>query len=80
VNYAKSSLIVIGKEEGWTDRAAEVLECQLVQLPITYLGVPLGANMRKSSSWQLVIDKVQQRLASWKASCLSRPGKLILIK
>jgi len=42
---------VIGKEEGWTDKAAEVLECQLVQLPITYLGVPLGTNMRKSSSW-----------------------------
>ena len=61
-------------------RAAEELQCQLVQLPITYLGVPLGANMKKFSSWQPIIEKIQHRLASWKASCLSRAGKLILIK
>ena len=80
VNYAKSGLIVIGKEEGWAARAAEDLQCQLVQLPITYLGVPLGANMKKFSSWQPILDKIQHRLASWKASCLSRAGRLVLIK
>jgi len=58
VNYAKSGLIVIGKEDSWAERAAQLLECQLVQLPITYLGVPLGANMRTIASWQPVIDKV----------------------
>jgi len=47
VNYAKSGLIVLGKEEGWAAMAADELKCKLVQLPITYLGVPLGANMRK---------------------------------
>jgi len=36
--------------------------------------------MKKYTSWQPVIERVQQRLASWKASCLSRPGKLVLIK
>ena len=80
VNYAKSGLIVLGKEIDWAERAANLLRCKLVQLPITYLGVPLGANMRKYSSWQPVLSKIQQRLANWKASCLSRPGKLVLIK
>ena len=80
MNYAKSGLVVLGKEESWAVMAADVLKCKLVQLPITYLGVPLGANMRKFSSWQPVIAKIQQRLASWKASCLSRAGKLALIK
>jgi len=80
VNYAKSGLIVLGKKEEWAERAANLLRCNLVQLPITYLGVPLGANMRKYSSWQPVLSKIQQRLANWKANCLSRPGKLVLIK
>ena len=80
VNYAKSGIIVIGKEDNWAVRAAEELQCTLVKLPITYLGVPLGANMKKFSSWQPILEKIQHRLTSWKASCLSRAGKLVLIK
>jgi len=58
VNYAKSALIVLGKDDSWATMAADILQCQLVKLPITYLGVPLGANMRKTSSWQPVIAKI----------------------
>ena len=72
VNYDKSGIIAIGKEDEWAAMAADLLKCKVVQLPITYLGVPLGANMRKIASWQPVVDKVQQRLASWKANTLSR--------
>ena len=80
VNYNKSGLIVLGKNESWAQSVADSLECSLVQLPITYLGVPLGANIRKFSSWQSILDKIQQRLSSWKGSCLSRTGRLVLIK
>jgi len=64
VNYSKSGLIVFGKDESWAIEMAEKLSCKLVHLPITYLGVPLGANMRKVRSWQGVLDKVQSRLQS----------------
>jgi len=57
VNYAKSRLIVLDKDESWAAQAATELQCNLEQLPITYLGVPLGANMRKISSWQAILDK-----------------------
>ena len=80
VNYAKSGLVVIGKEESWATMAVDILKWQLVQLPLIYLVVPLGESMRKSSAWQPVIAKIQHKLASWKASCLSRAGKLVLIR
>jgi len=80
VNFHKSGLIVIGKEANWGQQAADLLGCKLAQLPITYLGVPLGANMRKRASWQCIIDKVHKRLQAWKCSCLSRAGRLVLIK
>ena len=80
VNYAKSGLTVLGKDGQWAEEAAAALQCGLVELPITYLGVPLGANMNRSTSWQPIIERIQQRLSSWKASCLSRAGKLTLIK
>ena len=58
VNDAKLGLVVIGKEKSWATMVANILKCKLVQLLITYLGVALGANMRKSSSWQPVIAKI----------------------
>ena len=64
VNYNKPGLIVMGKKDQWAYNAAQLLDCTLVQLPITYLGVPLGANMRRVSSWQCVIEKIQKRLGS----------------
>ena len=80
VNYQKSGLLVLGKEESWTQRVAKMLECTTIQLPFTYLGIPLGANMRKASSWQIIIDKVQRKLSSWRCSSMSRGGRLTLIK
>ena len=80
VNYKKSGLLVLGKDEGWILKIERMLECTRIQLPFNYLGIPLGANMRKATSWQSVLDKVQKRLKSWKCSSLFRGGRLTMIK
>jgi len=36
--------------------------------------------MRKASAWKSIIEKVQKRLKTWKSSCLSRAGRLVLVK
>ena len=80
INYSKSGLIVLGKDVAWATGIVKNLGCTLVQLPITSLGVPLGANTKKFNSWQCVIEKIQCRLNSWKGTCLSRAGRLVQIK
>jgi len=80
VNYKKSTLVALGKEEAWIEHVQEILGCSTTQLPIQYLGLPLGANMRKASAWKSIIEKVQKRLKTWKSSCLSRAGRLVLVK
>ena len=80
INFQKSGLIALGKDEDWSQNMADQLGCSLLKLPMTYLGIPLGASMRKVASWQCIIDKIQKNLASWKSCCLSRAGRLVLIK
>ena len=58
VNYNKSAMVVLGKEERWAQQTAHILNCTWVKLPIFYLGIPLGANMKKASSWQGIINKI----------------------
>ena len=50
INYNKSALIVLSMDDKWAQSAADMLGCLNVQLPIKYLGIPLGANMRKTTS------------------------------
>jgi len=64
VNYHKSGLLVIGKDEVWGQQVAKLLDCTIIQLPMMYLGIPLEASMRKSTSWQCIIEKIQKRLQS----------------
>jgi len=70
----------MGKDDTWAQNAANQLGCTLVQMPVVYLGVPLGANMQKAFSWQRIIKKIRKRLSSWKSSRLPRAGRVALIK
>lgn len=57
-----------------------MLNCKIQKLPLMYLGLPLGANPRKKSTWQPVVDKVRKKLSLWKRKILSFVGRLTLIK
>ena len=57
-----------------------IMRCDVKCLPITYLGIPLGANPRSVETWRLVISKIRKKLSGWKSKVLSRVGRLTLIK
>ncbi|XP_028111966.1 uncharacterized protein LOC114310213 [Camellia sinensis] len=66
INFHKSIVCGIGVEEGLVKEFATKLNCLSQRLPFTYLGLPLGANPRRSSAWQPVVEKFKKKLASWK--------------
>ena len=76
VNYEKSVLVVIAKENSQANGATKLLDCRLVRLLITYLGMPLGYSTRKCSSWHLVIERIEEKLNSWKARGLSQASQV----
>ena len=45
-----------------------------------YLGLPLGAKFKDKTIWNLILEKIEWRLAGWKHLHLSKGGRVTLIK
>ena len=70
----------IGVSENEIQEWATSLGCGSGLLQFTYLGLPVGASMRKPHHWAVVIDKMKNKLAMWKAKLLSIGGRRTLVK
>ena len=53
---------------------SRILGCGVESLPLTYLGLHLGAPYRDSSIWNKVIEKMDSKLVGWKRLYLSKGG------
>ncbi|GJU97398.1 RNA-directed DNA polymerase, eukaryota [Tanacetum coccineum] len=80
INVHKSSIFGIGVRLSQVNTMAALFGCTANSTPFTYLGVKVGANMKRTSSWDVVVNKVTFKLSSWKAKTLSVRGRLTLIK
>ena len=59
VNVGKSEIVPIG-EVGNLDASARILCCKVGCLPMSYLGMPLGAHFRDASIWNPVLERVEK--------------------
>lgn len=58
---------------------AEVLNCEIMKTYFIYLGILIGANHRKASTWELIVQKFESNLSTWKQRSLSIGGRVTLI-
>jgi hypothetical protein len=79
VNLAKSALIPVG-DVVQAEGLADISGCGVANLPVKYLGLPLGASYKSIHIWDGVIEKVERRLTSWKRLYLLKGGRVTLIK
>ena len=79
INLSKSELVPVGQVPN-VNELAGVLGCKVSALPLTYLGLPLGASFKQKSMWNGVVGKMEKRLAGWKRLYLSKGGRLSLFK
>lgn len=79
INFSKSSLsgIKIPRQEVVT--LAQIMGCKVENFPIKYLGLPLGANPNRISTWEPVIERMERRLSIWRGRQNLTGGKLTLI-
>ncbi|KAH1114716.1 hypothetical protein J1N35_008094 [Gossypium stocksii] len=79
INFSKSCIVGFDIEEELLFRMAAICRCKIGKLPFNYLGIPLGADPRKVSSWDAIIDRVERKLSGWKSHSLSWVGRMVLI-
>lgn len=80
VNLNKSNMLGVGACPQEVFSWATSLGCEPSSLPLSYLWVPVGANMRLTKHWKLITERFQKKLSSWKSNTLSFGGCLTLIK
>ena len=62
------------------DQFASVLGCGIGDLPLKYLGLPLGASFKLKAMWVDLEDLMSRRLTPWKWLYLSKGARVTLIK
>lgn len=81
MNFFKSNLASVMVESMEMQTFANVLNSGVMGIPFLYLGMSIGANPKRVSTWKPVVDKIRRkRLSSWKQKRLSIGGRICLIK
>jgi len=76
---AKSSILSVSCVDN-IQVLAGMLGCKIDSFPITYLGLPMDAKFKEKVIWEPMIERFEKRLSGWKASYLSKGGRITLIK
>ena len=80
INFHKSSLIGINVGEDTCVSMASSVFYRFDSLRCSYLGMPLGSNPRRLSTWKPIIKNFRRKLSMWRGGILSMTGHICLIK
>lgn len=58
---------------------ALIIGCRSGTMPTTFLGLPIGINMRSRKPWKILIEKFKKRMRNWKVKTLSFGGRHTLV-
>jgi hypothetical protein len=79
-NVAKCQVVVIRCEADQVDQAVQAFLCQVVTIPIRYLGMPLSVSKLPKSALQPLLDDMADMLLMWHDRLMHQSGCLTLIK
>lgn len=48
-----------------------VIGCKVDRMPSTFLGLPIGVNIRSKRTWNILVDKYKKKLSRWKIKTIS---------
>jgi hypothetical protein len=55
------------------------LNCNVGSLPFTYLGLLVGANPWRESTWKPLLESLAKKLGVWRNRFISSGGRVVLL-
>ncbi|KAL9683236.1 hypothetical protein QQ045_015055 [Rhodiola kirilowii] len=80
INYGKSMCLGVGIDAEQLQTFANELGCPMGSVPLSYLGMQVGCNPGRLTTWKPILQKFKNKLASWRSANLSMAGRVVLIK
>lgn len=78
INFSKSKVIGLNLKQGSLEAASTFLACDIYSVPFQFLGISVGVNLRRRSTWSSLLDKLRNRLSKWKGKHISMDGCVTL--
>ncbi|PKI36674.1 hypothetical protein CRG98_042933 [Punica granatum] len=72
INMERSEIVLV--RSNYAAALADILDCKIGSFPLNYLGLPVGAGARNKDVWNVIIDRMERKLAGWKKMHLSKGG------
>ncbi|XP_057846322.2 uncharacterized protein LOC131056028 [Cryptomeria japonica] len=80
INYGKSEIFFFNTPRGIETEISRMLGIPKGKLPCKYLRIEIDKGKNKKLIWKKTIEKISQRLNTWKNKWLSAVGRVTLIK
>jgi hypothetical protein len=79
VNFWKSNIMGVNVSQDFMRLSSIFLNCRVGSIPFKYLGLPVGANPRKASTWEPLVQSLRKRLGGWTNRFVSLGGRITLL-
>lgn len=79
INLQKSEILITSAHEQEVQQLAQIMGCKASNFPIKYLGLPLSNKRLQKQQYMELIQKIENKLTSWKAAMLSIGGRITLV-
>jgi hypothetical protein len=79
VNFWKSCVMGVNVSNDFIRLASSFLNSKVGLVPFIYLGLPVGANPRRVSTWEPMIEALRKRLGVWSNNMLASVVELFYL-
>jgi hypothetical protein len=79
INFHKSEAFCFGEAKDNESQYEQLFGCKKCSFPFRYLGIPMHFRKLNNKNWEIIEERIEKKLSSWKGKYLSIGGHLVLI-
>jgi hypothetical protein len=79
INFHKSEIFYFGEAKEVEHTYSQLFGCKVGSYPFKYLGITMQVTKLKNADWNILLERIEKKLSSWKGKHLLVGGRLVLI-